>query len=141
MPFKLININGQISFFFSMSLQQQSDERKKRLLKLKESTHKRPAEEPLPIKFKSYSPETKELRDLIIEPPKVGPQADDTVEKKAKEIRKEVLEQDQTNEELDLSNLKPKKANWDLKRDLSKKLDRLEKLTNIAMADLISVEY
>lgn len=37
----------------------------------------------------------------------------------------------------DLFNLAPKKPNWDLKRDLEKKMDRLEKSTIIAIAQLI----
>ncbi len=37
----------------------------------------------------------------------------------------------------DLNALAPKKPNWDLKRDLEKKLNRLDKMTQIAVADLI----
>jgi coiled-coil domain-containing protein 12 len=119
-----------------MSLQAQSEERKKRLEQLKKMSLKRPADS---IKFKSYVPETEELQSLVVEAPKLGPKAEDTVEKKAEEIKREIEEQDQSKEELDLSNLKPKKANWDLKRDLEKKMQRLDRLTEAAMADIIRI--
>jgi coiled-coil domain-containing protein 12 len=99
---------------------------------------KRPAE-PLQIKFKSYTPQTKELQNFIVEAPKLGPEASNTVEKTALDIRTQIQAEDQSHQDLDLSNLKPKKANWDLKRDLQKKLDQLDVLTNIAMADLIRI--
>lgn len=37
----------------------------------------------------------------------------------------------------DLSNLAPRKPDWDLKRDVAKKLERLEKRTQRAIAELI----
>ena len=38
----------------------------------------------------------------------------------------------------DLFNLAPKKPNWDLKRDVEKKLAKLEKKTQSSIAELIS---
>lgn len=37
----------------------------------------------------------------------------------------------------DLSNLAPRKPDWDLKRDVAKKLEKLEKQTQRAIAELI----
>ena len=40
-------------------------------------------------------------------------------------------------EEIDISNLAPRKPEWDLKRDVAKKLERLERRTQKAIAELI----
>lgn len=40
-------------------------------------------------------------------------------------------------EEIDIVNLAPRKPDWDLKRDVAKKLDKLEKRTQKAIAELI----
>ncbi|XP_048366473.1 coiled-coil domain-containing protein 12 [Sphaerodactylus townsendi] len=40
-------------------------------------------------------------------------------------------------EEVDLANLAPRKPDWDLKRDVAKKLEKLEKRTQRAIAELI----
>ena len=40
-------------------------------------------------------------------------------------------------EEVDLASLAPRKPDWDLKRDVSKKLEKLEKRTQRAIAELI----
>lgn len=37
----------------------------------------------------------------------------------------------------DLANLAPMKANWDLKRDVAKRLQKLEKRTNKAIAEIL----
>lgn len=42
-----------------------------------------------------------------------------------------------TIEDIDISNLAPRKPDWDLKRDLSKKLEILERRTQKAIAELI----
>ncbi|KAJ2492322.1 hypothetical protein IWW37_001501 [Coemansia sp. RSA 2050] len=39
--------------------------------------------------------------------------------------------------DLDIASIAPKRANWDLKRDLQKKLDALKPLNDAAVADLI----
>nr|XP_033787789.1 coiled-coil domain-containing protein 12 isoform X2 [Geotrypetes seraphini] len=41
-------------------------------------------------------------------------------------------------EEVDLANLAPRKPDWDLKRDVAKKLEKLEKRTQKAIAELIN---
>lgn len=40
-------------------------------------------------------------------------------------------------EELDITNLAPRKPDWDLKRDVAKKLERLDRRTQKAIAELI----
>jgi len=41
-------------------------------------------------------------------------------------------------DEVDLATLAPRKPDWDLKRDVSKRLEKLEKRTQRAIAELIS---
>ena len=41
----------------------------------------------------------------------------------------------------DLINLAPRKPDWDLKRDVAKKLEKLERRTQRAIAELISKEH
>lgn len=65
----------------------------------------------------------------------------ETVEERAMEIVDAVKAQ-QTEEEaaekpIDLFNLQPKKPNWDLKRDVDKKLQRLKPRTKSAIAKLV----
>jgi coiled-coil domain-containing protein 12 len=40
-------------------------------------------------------------------------------------------------EEIDITNLAPRKPDWDLKRDVAKKLQKLERRTQKAIAELI----
>ena len=40
-------------------------------------------------------------------------------------------------DEIDITNLAPRKPDWDLKRDVSKKLEKLERRTQKAIAELI----
>lgn len=44
---------------------------------------------------------------------------------------------DKVIEEVDLANLAPRKPDWDLKRDVAKKLEKLEKRTQRAIVELI----
>lgn len=48
-----------------------------------------------------------------------------------------LLEQPMVIDEIDITNLAPRKPDWDLKRDVSKKLERLERRTQKAIAELI----
>lgn len=49
----------------------------------------------------------------------------------------EAMKQPMQIEEIDLSNLAPRKPDWDLKRDINKKLEKLERRTQRAIAELI----
>ena len=55
----------------------------------------------------------------------------------AEETRKQRVEVEKEDKPLDLFNLQPKKPNWDLKRDVEKKMERLNQRTDIAIARLI----
>lgn len=74
------------------------------------------------------------------EEPSVKPVPVSTVETQARAFEEEALQEpvlQDPNEDLDLSDLAPKKPNWDLKRDLEKKLEELTPKTQAAMAELI----
>ena len=65
----------------------------------------------------------------------------ETLENRAKEIseatNKQVEEEEKTEKSIDLFQLQPKKPNWDLKRDVQKKLERLNVQTDNAIARLV----
>ncbi|CAG8550447.1 6587_t:CDS:2 [Dentiscutata heterogama] len=90
------------------------------------NTVKKPA-----LKFRNYTPANEEIKAAakvhIATPNDLG----ETLEKHVDRITKEVEETEQAKreEEVDLFNLAPKKPNWDLKRDVEKKLTKLERKT------------
>ncbi|RWS26947.1 coiled-coil domain-containing protein 12-like protein [Leptotrombidium deliense] len=79
-------------------------------------------------KFRSYNPQDESLKVSKI--PSIGPMP---------------LEEAETNgtnnepiiQEVELSNLAPRKVDWDLKRNIAKKLEKLDKRTQRAIAELI----
>ena len=87
---------------------------------------------PKEIKFRNYQPATGELKEKVLEPssiPNLNSQVQDVMAL-AKESRGVV-------EEVDLVNLMPRKVDYDLKRDLAKKLDKLERRTQRAIAQIV----
>ncbi|ORX50325.1 hypothetical protein BCR36DRAFT_412348 [Piromyces finnis] len=61
-----------------------------------------------------------------------------TVENIVEKYTKETLDKEKAqSNEINLQNLAPKKPNWDLKRDLEKKLEKLEKKTQICINEII----
>lgn len=82
-------------------------------------------------KFRSYKPEDTGLKENAVE------------EAKPVDITAEVKEQLEAAkagvviDELDITNLAPRKPDWDLKRDVAKKLEKLERKTQKAIAELI----
>jgi coiled-coil domain-containing protein 12 len=113
-------------------LQKESTERKERLLKLKRS-----AAESDQLRFRSYEPETEELKAFVAEQPLLGELANkngNTVEAITQKIEKE----SKAEQEFDVDKLQ-KKQNWDLKRRIEDKLALLDKKTDIAIADMISI--
>ncbi|XP_034261483.1 coiled-coil domain-containing protein 12 [Pantherophis guttatus] len=83
------------------------------------------------LKLRNYSPEDVELKERVV--PNAKPAS---VEDKVKE-QLEAAKPELIIEEVDLANLAPRKPDWDLKRDVAKKLEKLEKRTQRAIAELI----
>ncbi|XP_072939530.1 coiled-coil domain-containing protein 12 [Epargyreus clarus] len=82
-------------------------------------------------KFRSYKPQDEALQEAKIrdaEPAVVDDEVKDLVEAG----KEKVILQD-----LDISSLAPRKPDWDLKRDVAKKLEKLERRTQKAIAELI----
>lgn len=82
-------------------------------------------------KFRSYKPNDENLQENLLD------------QAKPTDIKNEVKDQlDSAKsgvviDELDISNLAPRKPDWDLKRDVAKKLEKLERRTQKAIAELI----
>ncbi|XP_063533518.1 coiled-coil domain-containing protein 12 [Cydia strobilella] len=122
------------------SLEEQALKRKERLknLKRKNRTSENdlsdaPAEKvslPKP-KFRSYKPQDETLQEAKLEDA-LPPAVEDEVKDLLEAGKEKVVLQD-----LDISSLAPRKPDWDLKRDVSKKLERLERRTQKAIAELI----
>ncbi|KAF7708450.1 coiled-coil domain-containing protein 12 [Silurus meridionalis] len=83
------------------------------------------------LKLRNYTPEDEELKERQV--PKAKPAS---VEDKVKD-QLEAANPEPVIEEVDLANLAPRKPDWDLKRDVAKKLEKLEKRTQKAIAELI----
>ncbi|KAB5586980.1 hypothetical protein PHYPO_G00007700 [Pangasianodon hypophthalmus] len=83
------------------------------------------------LKLRNYTPEDEELKERQV--PKAKPAS---VEDKVKD-QLEAANPEPIIEEVDLANLAPRKPDWDLKRDVAKKLEKLEKRTQKAIAELI----
>lgn len=136
-----------------------ADERKARLskfrsLKRKQRDDEEPAPEseetpaasepetaklPLHLSGRNYDPETRGPK-LGFEAPPVH-EDDVTLEKQAEQIEAEIRqtaeEEAKDDKGIDLFKLQPKKPNWDLKRELSKKLEILNVRTDNAIARLV----
>ncbi|XP_047022767.1 coiled-coil domain-containing protein 12 [Helicoverpa zea] len=122
------------------SLEEQALKRKERLknLKRKNPTSESSANDtssefvPLPKpKFRSYKPQDETLQEAKLEdaePAAVEAEVKDLLEAGKEKI---VLQ------DLDISSLAPRKPDWDLKRDVAKKLEKLERRTQKAIAELI----
>ncbi|KAM4687344.1 coiled-coil domain-containing protein 12 [Discoglossus pictus] len=83
------------------------------------------------IKLRNYTPQDEALKQRQV------PQAKPiSVEDKVKE-QLESAKPEPIIEEVDLASLAPRKPDWDLKRDVAKKLEKLDKRTQRAIAELI----
>ncbi|KAH7326051.1 cwf18 pre-mRNA splicing factor-domain-containing protein [Stachybotrys elegans] len=141
------------------SLSAAADERKARLAKLKNLKRKQPNDEvaapesarsPSPpqepdvsrlhLSGRNYDPETRGPRLGFEAPPTLGLEKP-TLEEQAAEVEAEVKqraeEEAAEEKDIDLFKLQPKKPNWDLKRDLDKKLEILNVRTDNAIARLV----
>ena len=126
-----------------------ADERKLRLAKLKSLKRKQPGDEVVaPESTRSPSPPAEpEVAKFHLEGRnydlKSLPQSalGKTLEQQAQEvedeIRKKAEEEEQDDKGVDLFKLQPKKPNWDLKRDLDKKLEILNVRTDNAIARMV----
>ncbi|KAK2091041.1 Coiled-coil domain-containing protein 12 [Saguinus oedipus] len=85
----------------------------------------------LELRLRNYVPEDEDLKKRRV--PQAKPVA---VEEKVKE-QLEAAKPEPVIEEVDLANLAPRKPDWDLKRDVAKKLEKLKKRTQRAIAELI----
>ena len=81
------------------------------------------------LKFRSYKPHDDSLQGKKLDQATAS-SIDDTVSTLMESAKN-------TSTEIDLNTLAPRKANWDLKRDVEKKLSKLERRTKRAMAELI----
>jgi len=125
-----------------MSLAETSEARKARLAALRQrkaggSVDNNEEGSTLPlIKNRNYDPETRTLKkrnhseDVEME---------DAVEKNVEGLAERIVKEDSEKraQELDLFNIAPKRANWDLKREMEKKLSKLERKTQEAIHTLI----
>ncbi|KAL1824802.1 uncharacterized protein LOC108211720 [Daucus carota subsp. sativus] len=82
------------------------------------------------MKFRNYLPHDKQLQEGKLAPP-VLPKFEDPVATEPPE---------QDDKEDPFLNIAPKKPNWDLRRDVQKKLDKLEKRTQKAIFQLMEEE-
>ncbi|KAK1257066.1 hypothetical protein QJS04_geneDACA019227 [Acorus gramineus] len=83
-------------------------------------------EKKLNLKFRNYVPHDKDLQEGKLPPP-VLPQFEDPVD-----VAPPLSEEPQD----PFLNIAPKKPNWDLRRDIQKKLDKLERRTQRAIFQL-----
>lgn len=122
-----------------MSLAEASEARKARLTALRkrkagEAVDEAGNAEPL-IKNRNFDPDSRTLRkhandDVVMQ---------DTVEVQVKGLAEQILAEDEKlrAQELDVFNIAPKRPNWDLKREMEKKLAKLERRTQEAVHTLI----
>merc|ERR1712180_507825 len=75
------------------------------------------------IKFRNYNPKDEDLKSI------------DVTEGLSEHLQK--AKPVATAEEVDLTTLAPRKPDWDLKRDVAKRLEKLEKRTQKAIVELI----
>ncbi|KAG1855458.1 mRNA splicing factor [Suillus tomentosus] len=123
--------------FPTMSLQEASDARKARLIALrnrKEGISTLPNGDSV-LLSRNYDPETRTLKKHS----KNDVLTTDTVEKDIEGVAEKILAEDerQRAQELDVFNIAPKRPNWDLKREMEKKVAKLERKTQEAVHTLI----
>ncbi|KAJ7685410.1 mRNA splicing factor [Mycena polygramma] len=122
------------------SLATASEARKARLLALKRKKEGIQDEdgpaEPI-IKSRNFDPESRTLKKRAIIPEDV--EMEDTVEKDVAGLAENIIAEDEERraQELDVFNIAPKRPNWDLKREMDKKLAKLQRRTQEAIHTLI----
>mmetsp|Transcript_11621 Transcript_11621/g.16124 ORF Transcript_11621/g.16124 Transcript_11621/m.16124 type:complete len:172 (+) Transcript_11621:58-573(+) len=134
---------SQTDFFFgSTTLPDANDDEQEEQMEVSPApTNTQMQEEPLPqentdaavniqqLRFRNYNPQDPTLQQLKIERPEI-PEVAKKITAMLDKISKE-------EPDLNSVNLAPKKANWDLKRDVEKKLEKLEKRTQKAIVEMM----
>ncbi|KAG9515309.1 hypothetical protein KCU99_g2082, partial [Aureobasidium melanogenum] len=144
----------------SGNLSSAAEDRKARLAALKSLKRKQPSEptetdDNTPTEQDPSSERLQDVSSILLSgrnydattrAPKLGFENDpstqeNTLERKAQELaeatKKQAEQEHQQDKPLDLFKLQPKKPNWDLKRDLDRKLDILNVRTDNAIAKLV----
>ncbi|KAH8117169.1 mRNA splicing factor [Phellopilus nigrolimitatus] len=123
-----------------MPLEEEADARKARLLALRRKKQGRPngvvhGEEPV-LSTRNFDLETRTLRKRTRDDDE---DMEDTVEKNIAGLAEHIVAEDEGKraQELDLTNIAPKRPNWDLKRELERKTAKLERKTQEAIHALI----
>eukprot|EP00013_Stygamoeba_regulata_P025153 CAMPEP_0177647462 /NCGR_PEP_ID=MMETSP0447-20121125/10311_1 /TAXON_ID=0 /ORGANISM="Stygamoeba regulata, Strain BSH-02190019" /LENGTH=115 /DNA_ID=CAMNT_0019150045 /DNA_START=312 /DNA_END=659 /DNA_ORIENTATION=+ len=83
------------------------------------------------LHFRNYRPRYMPFRALVLPPPSYP-----TAESKLAELKSAIKKLDLDNENTPL-NLAPKKVNWDLKRDISDKIDLLDRRTQRSIVAIL----
>jgi len=83
------------------------------------------------IKFRNYAPKDDQLKGKQLD--KIKPI--DVSEELTEHLEK--AKPEKAVEDVDLTTLAPRKPDWDLKRDVAKKLEKLERRTQKAIVELI----
>lgn len=86
-------------------------------------------EGPMPLRFRNYAPRDEKLKPFQLPQP-VLPNIVEEIDAKLAQVRK-------ANAQRDVLSLAPKKANWDLQRDMAKKLEILEHRTQKAIYEMV----
>ncbi|EJF66271.1 mRNA splicing factor [Dichomitus squalens LYAD-421 SS1] len=124
-----------------MSLADTSEARKARLIALRKRKAGEAVEgagegdEPV-IKHRTFDPETRTLKKRTNDD---DVQMEDTVEHRVDGLAEKIIAEDAERraQDLDLFNIAPKRPNWDLKRELDRKLAKLERKTQESIHTLI----
>ncbi|KAA1469344.1 mRNA splicing factor [Dentipellis sp. KUC8613] len=112
-----------------MSLAEASEARKARLVALRKKRAGESEGEP-----RNFDPATRTIRKRDAED-----EIEDTVEKDVEGLAAQIIAEDEERraQDLDLFNIAPKRPNWDLKREMEKKLAKLDRQTQQAIHTLI----
>ncbi|KAJ7632859.1 mRNA splicing factor [Roridomyces roridus] len=117
------------------SLQAASEARKARLLALKQRKEGG-GDGPL-IKSRNFDPESRTIKKRAVLSEDV--EMEDTVENNVSGLAENIIAEDEERraQELDVFNIAPKRPNWDLKREMDKKLAKLQRRTQESIHTLI----
>ena len=88
-----------------------------------------------PLKFRNYVPLSSELLHFVIHAPTTVAEVELNVEREVRNTLKEF--EAQQKEPLTIA---PKKANWDLKRNLERKVEKINKNTEDAIRNLVKMQ-